>query len=161
MNRIVLPLVLVVLVFAAASFYFINHQEVLPSPLPQGHVCDPDSMVCQDGTVVKRVPPNCDFAPCPSTTATSSVEVGGRQITVTGMTICLPHRNTSGPQTMECALGLKGDDGKNYGLNDPGWKYLINLGNNKNVKVTGSLDSREDIKYDSVGVITITGLSEI
>lgn len=33
-----------------------------------------------------------------------------------GVVTCLPHRNTTGPTTMECAYGLKTDSGEYYGL---------------------------------------------
>ncbi len=36
--------------------------------------------------------------------------------TLTGTYLCLPHRDTSGPQTLECALGLQTDNGDYYAL---------------------------------------------
>ena len=36
--------------------------------------------------------------------------------TLTGEYVCLPHTNTSGPQTLECAFGLKTEDGSYYAL---------------------------------------------
>lgn len=36
--------------------------------------------------------------------------------TVNGVFTCLPHRDTSGPQTMECAFGLRSEDGSHYAL---------------------------------------------
>lgn len=36
--------------------------------------------------------------------------------TFIGMPTCLPHRDTSGPQTLECAFGIKFDDGSYYAL---------------------------------------------
>lgn len=36
--------------------------------------------------------------------------------TLTGEHVCLPHADTSGPQTMECALGIKTDTGEYYAL---------------------------------------------
>lgn len=36
--------------------------------------------------------------------------------TLSGEYLCLPHKETSGPQTMECAFGMKTDDGKYYAL---------------------------------------------
>ncbi len=34
-----------------------------------------------------------------------------QRITVSGLVLCLPHINTQGPQTLECALGLRTDAG--------------------------------------------------
>lgn len=39
-------------------------------------------------------------------------------VTITGTPTCLPHKNSSGAATLECALGLKGDDGRYYALTD-------------------------------------------
>lgn len=36
--------------------------------------------------------------------------------TLAGEVVCLPHRDTSGPQTMECAIGLRTDIGEHYAL---------------------------------------------
>lgn len=36
--------------------------------------------------------------------------------TLSGEVVCLPHANTDGPQTMECAYGLKTDAGEYYAL---------------------------------------------
>jgi hypothetical protein len=38
------------------------------------------------------------------------------QGTLTGTYVCLPHTNQKGPQTLECALGLKTDTGEYYAL---------------------------------------------
>jgi hypothetical protein len=36
--------------------------------------------------------------------------------TLTGEMTCLPHADTSGPQTLECALGMKTDSGEYYAV---------------------------------------------
>lgn len=36
--------------------------------------------------------------------------------TISGVQTCLPHKDTSGPQTLECATGMKADSGKYYAL---------------------------------------------
>ncbi len=36
--------------------------------------------------------------------------------TLTGEMVCLPHKDTTGPQTKECAIGMKTDVGEHYGL---------------------------------------------
>lgn len=157
MQRILLPLIVVVILFAGAGFYFFNNQESLgPVPLPQGKVCEQDSLVCQDGTVLKREGPSCSFPPCPSSESGSL-----KEITVTGTTICLPHKNSSGPQTLECALGIKADDGNNYALNDPGWRFLIGTGNGVRVEIAGKLSKNQNDKYDSAGVIEIVNLKKL
>ncbi len=43
-------------------------------------------------------------------------EVVAYRGTLTGEHVCLPHADTSGPSTMECALGIKTDAGEYYAL---------------------------------------------
>ena len=158
MSRILIPVILLVLVFGGAGYYFINNQaNYSPVPLPEGKVCEKDSLVCEDGTVLKREGPNCSFPPCP---ASGSGEFN-KEVTITGLTICLPHKNSTGPQTMECALGVEGDDGNNYGLTDPGWKFLIGTGNGVKVTITGILTKAQTDKYDSAGTIEIRDLKKV
>lgn len=38
-------------------------------------------------------------------------------VVIEGEVVCLPHRDTSGPTTMECLYGVRTDDGSYYGLN--------------------------------------------
>lgn len=158
MNRILIPGILLVLVFGGGGYYFMNHQsKSSPVPLPQGVVCEPDSLVCEDGTVLKREGAQCNFPPCPA----NDSGMPENSVTIVGTTICLPHKNSSGPQTMECALGIEGDDGKNYGLTDPGWKFLIGTGNGVRVEIKGELTKTVDSKYDSAGNIEIENLIKL
>ena len=39
-----------------------------------------------------------------------------QDVTLKGSFVCLPHKNTSGPQTTECAQGLKAEDGSYYAV---------------------------------------------
>ena len=41
-----------------------------PNPTPPQGACTMDAMMCPDGSYVGRVPPDCDFAPCPPATST-------------------------------------------------------------------------------------------
>jgi hypothetical protein len=47
---------------------------------------------------------------------TTPADVVPVRTSLSGTYVCLPHRNTSGPQTMECAFGIRTDDGKHYGI---------------------------------------------
>ena len=87
----------------------------------------------------------------------------GQNITVRGTIVCLPHKNSDGPQTLECAYGLKADN-KYYGLADlevGAWEtYKID----QSVEVTGRFaKAGEEEKYNIIGTIsveTIVSLSE-
>lgn len=88
-------------------------------------------------------------------------------ITLQGEITCLPKLGT-GAQTMECAIGLKGTDGRHYGLKnlfalDP--KYKFSVGGLK-VLVSGifrpeEIQGPDAAKYDVVGTIELTSISEI
>lgn len=83
------------------------------------------------------------------------------EVTIKGTLVCLPHKNTDGPQTLECAFGLKNDQNNlYYGLNDPGWKFLIDTPMNTKVTVNGKLRPGNESKYNTVGVIEIINLEK-
>jgi len=82
------------------------------------------------------------------------------EISVKGTLVCLPHRDTSGPQTLECAYGLKDEEGRYFGLQDtsPTYENIGNAPMNVPVTVSGTFEPREDQKYQSIGVIKIEDL---
>ena len=49
--------------------------------------------------------------------APQAVDPTPPEMTITGTYGCLPHKNTEGPQTMECAFGIQSDDGIWYAVN--------------------------------------------
>jgi len=76
-------------------------------------------------------------------------------MTVTGKMICLSHKDTNGPQTLECAYGLRDEHGMEYGLSDPKGAYLMNLPTDTTVTVTGVYTKAENTKYKAEGTIEI------
>jgi membrane-bound inhibitor of C-type lysozyme len=81
-------------------------------------------------------------------------------ITIKGELVCLPHKNTTGPQTMECAYGLKAAGGEYYGLfdKDPQYKNISNTPMNTQVEVTGAIKLNTDNKYNTIGTIYVTSI---
>lgn len=73
--------------------------------------------------------------------------------TYTGTVVCLPHKNTDGPQTLECATGLKTDEGKYYALHgdDTGHTLATAAGSDKKVRITG------DLVRDHGGIYQVEG----
>lgn len=43
-----------------------------PAETPQGVACTMDAKVCPDGSAVGRVPPSCEFAPCPGAASSAA-----------------------------------------------------------------------------------------
>jgi hypothetical protein len=85
-------------------------------------------------------------------------------IVKTGKVVCLPHKNSDGPQTMECAIGLYGEDQRYYALKDedsqPGQSPLDDV-TNKRVEITGKFAETKDSNYNIAGTITIRKLKVI
>lgn len=79
------------------------------------------------------------------------------EVTLTGTGLCLPHRDTEGPQTLECALGFQDEQGNNYGLRDvdPSYKNVTKIPQVGKAKVHGVFEPKTDEKYDSIGIITV------
>lgn len=143
--------------------------------------CTMDAKECPDGSYVSRVAPSCEFAPCPGETATSSAsnnnnekpttdkKYAPQRITVEGQYVCLPHKDTTGPQTEECALGIRTTEGTYYAL-DTGvlqTGVLMDLATGTRIKVEGPMTPIEMLssnhwqKYNVKGIITVTSAAEL
>lgn len=68
----VILLVIIVIVLAGIGGYYIlkkpANMAVSPTPTPKttNKACTEEGKICPDGSIVSRVGPNCEFAPCPS-----------------------------------------------------------------------------------------------
>lgn len=88
------------------------------------------------------------------------------QTTLKGEYVCLPNKKTDGPVTLECALGLKANDGNHYALDmtaqDPTMSSVIQVG--QKMEVVGGLLIINDPnswalkKYDIKGVLKVEKL---
>lgn len=84
-------------------------------------------------------------------------------IRVSGTMVCLPHRDTKGPHTLECAFGLRDSRGTYFALRDtdPLYKNISSVSMGDRVKVEGVFMPHSDSKYQDIGVIEITLLEKI
>jgi hypothetical protein len=78
-------------------------------------------------------------------------------ISIEGRTVCLSHRNMDGPHTLECAIGLKTDDGTYYGLSGDNTLSVID----RRVRVNGALKKEVDSKYQSEGIIIVASYESL
>jgi hypothetical protein len=91
-----------------------------------------------------------------------------QEVTMSGETVCLPHKDTDGPQTMECAFGLKADNGNHYALNMTQVQNggMIGFDTGMRMTVTGLLVPIEQIstdmwnKYDIKGIVSVTSVEQ-
>lgn len=83
--------------------------------------------------------------------------------TVSGLAVCLPHKNTEGPQTLECAIGLKDDKGIYYSLSDTDQTYanIAKVQTGTRYEVSGNLEERSDPKYATAGIIRVEKLRQL
>jgi energy-converting hydrogenase Eha subunit F len=89
-HKFLLPLVLIATLLLTIGAYYLgylrgqtlgNSNSIVPTPTPDqkqvdrqpmrpindgGVACTMDAKICPDGSAVGRVPPSCEFAPCPS-----------------------------------------------------------------------------------------------
>jgi hypothetical protein len=76
-------------------------------------------------------------------------------VTASGTLACLPHKDTNGPITEECAIGLRTEDGRYYALQQLGTTNA-QTPFTKHVTVTGTLDPpTADGLYDTIGTIQV------
>lgn len=82
---------------------------------------------------------------------------------LTGEYLCLPHKNTSGPQTLECVLGLKTNEGNYYALDfgDLLQSGAIDFGTGTMILVSGMLVPIEQISSDSWQKYTIEAIMKV
>jgi hypothetical protein len=77
--------------------------------------------------------------------------------TISGMFVCLPHRNTDGPITLECAFGLRDDNGDYYALRDadPMYGSIGSIPTDAYIEVSGTFKPGPHEKYQSIGTIEV------
>ncbi|HSE29480.1 MAG TPA: hypothetical protein VLA77_02765 [Candidatus Saccharimonadales bacterium] len=78
-------------------------------------------------------------------------------ISINGEIVCLPHKNSGGPTTLECAFGLLADDGRYYGLrNYDATTYTTS----DQVRVQGILKPETSEVYDISGIIEVVQIDQ-
>jgi hypothetical protein len=86
------------------------------------------------------------------------------RVSVVGYFECLPHKDTTGPQTAECAFGIAIDqsDG-HYGINTSLMStYPVDFKAGTKVRVTGTVMPPEPAsKYDTDGTIWATTIEKL
>ncbi len=110
-------------------------------------------------------------AAVPTSTLPATPEDGsGSRESLEGTYVCLPHRDTGGPQTLECALGLRTDDGSHYAVVGSGASAesaSATTPTGARVRVTGSVvpveasSNSEWQRYAIVGVINAASLERL
>lgn len=100
---------------------------------------------------------------------TPAIDPKKAESTLIGEYICLPHKDTSGPQTLECALGLRVDNGEFYAMDtsyiNPAITFQLQTG--AQIKVSGYITPTEEVsmspwlQYNIVGIVQVTKVEEL
>ena len=100
-------------------------------------------------------------APKPESDQNTPSYKDGDSLNLTGELVCLPHREQSEVQTLECAYGFLDESGTYYGLEDGTTDYslIANTHMGEKVQVEGTYRSSTDTKYKQNGTIRDTAIS--
>jgi hypothetical protein len=97
----------------------------------------------------------------------TSLDPTPQKVTLSGTYVCLPHLDTSGPQTDECAFGLKTDDGVYYAVNFGELADALEQFQTREhitaegfVVIKEALSSDQWARYNMKGIFTITKMIE-
>ncbi|MEK7101286.1 MAG: hypothetical protein AAB921_04300, partial [Patescibacteria group bacterium] len=83
--------------------------------------------------------------------------------TLSGTQVCLPHKDTTGPQTLECAIGMKTDGGEYYALDLEAAANTSVMEGGKRFTASGTitpielLSSDQWQKYQVSGIFSVAG----
>lgn len=142
-NSIITVVVILVFLLAAAAAYFLYFKKT-------ANITSYDECVAAGNPSLESSPPQCKTPDGKYFTDTNS------STTVEGTSVCLPHKNSSGPQTLECAVGIKAADGKYYGISGDKDHELSGVaGSDQKVKVTGIIEAINDSPYDITQLIAV------
>jgi hypothetical protein len=99
---------------------------------------------------------------CSTPDGRSFTNTTGESSTYTGTIVCLPHKDNSGPITLECAYGLQTTDGKYHALRSLVESTLIfSVDTGRQARVTGTVVSTPDSNYDIVDTIEVESIVEL
>jgi len=83
-----------------------------------------------------------------------------KTLTVEGEMTCLVPKDTSGVQDMSCAIGMKTDDEKYYGLNATDPTKIGSIPTGTRIKASGVLKA-DSSKYKTEGIIQISSMERL
>jgi hypothetical protein len=98
--------------------------------------------------------------PASGTMPAGEGKVSPTSATLTGTIECLPHKG-DGIHTMECAIGLKGDDGKHYALTMLDYPNQADVGDR--VTLIGAMVATDELhqQYDIAGTFQVDTVTKI
>ncbi len=99
----------------------------------------------------------------PTLNSNDNLDPNPRNVTLSGRYVCLPHLDTTSPQTKECAFGLLTDDGVYYAVNFGQFgNSMEQFQSGEHITAEGFVVIKEALstdqwaKYNMKGIFTIT-----
>jgi flagellar basal body-associated protein FliL len=163
-KRIILIIAVIVVFIGAAAYFVLRHKQSSQQPV----ITNFQECVRAGYPVGESYPRQC-WTPDGKhfvEDITQSVSPIAGSVTIAGEIACLPKKG-SGAQTLECAIGLKGEDGNYYALKnlserDPEHKFsqtglMVEV---KGILSTEEISAPDGNKYNIAGVITLDSVRE-
>jgi hypothetical protein len=157
MSKILLIIFFSILVVVYAYFYTKNN-----SVVPIKDISTFEECAAAGYPIMESYPERCSVPPGGGTFTRATTDEMPTPITLTGTYTCLPKVDTGGPVTLECAFGLKTDEGY-YSLDMSSilTDNYPTLYGNETITVEGVLVPKAMLSsdrwktYDVVGVISV------
>lgn len=138
--------VIAVILLAIASVYAISSRNATSASLPNST----SSGTAISSPVVNH--PNPEPQQPPS----------GEAVTIVGTIECIaPEADASGRQTQNCAVGIKSDDGKSYGLYSEDATKMVGLPTGQRAQVSGTLAKPNAQQANTEGIIHISTIEKL
>jgi hypothetical protein len=146
-RKTILIIAAILAITCVAVGYFIWHNQSLKENVTSYKECVAADNIIQDSYPEVCVTPQ-------GKRFTNDVS---QTMTLEGTVACLPHKNADGPQTLECAVGLKTNGGKYYGLKNESTDTTLSeaAGSDRKVTITGALVTSSDTIYKIEGTINV------
>ncbi len=143
-----------------------NFDELSPADKPDSSISSYEECVAAGYPILKSYPPQCRTPDGKHFTAKISEDEQPEavsEISIQGQLVCLPHWDSSGPQTLECAYGIRDDEDNYYVADFSGLSQekIVSMPMNTKVEVDGTFIPGPDAKYQSIGRIEINEINEI
>ena len=157
LSKLVLVIIPLILVMVYAYLYASRRSDIVPQP----DIATFEECAAAGYSVMETYPETCRTPAGVTYTRVTPTQTPS-PITISGTYTCLPKKNTGGPVTLECALGLQTDAGY-YALDTSvvltaNYPYLTG---GESITVEGALVPIEMVSadrwqiYDAVGIIAV------
>jgi hypothetical protein len=151
-NKIIalIVLVFIIVIGGIVGWYTINNRKEMT-------INSYDECAAAGYPILESYPEQCTAPNGKTYTRIPSQE---KAVSLKGEIVCLSHKDMDGPHTLECAMGIKTDEGKYYGITSEPYDMALSETGRK-VQINGSLKLNSSTKYQSEGTVVVTSYTFI